>query len=67
MKDGKQPDDLNVGTGEFGQPQTVFENPCPMADAVIAVERQHVLVEDGSKNNRDFTRHEHLAMALTFS
>jgi hypothetical protein len=58
VENGKQLHNLDIGTGVFRQPQTVFEHSCPVRNAVIAVPRQHVVFEDSFENERNVEFHD---------
>ena len=57
MENSKELHDLNIGSGLFGQSQAVFENSGPVRHAMIAVERQGVIFEDGSKDRSEVNCH----------
>lgn len=47
MENGEQGDDFDVRSGLLSQSPPIFKNPCPVRHAVIAVEREGVIFEDG--------------------
>ena len=61
VEDGEQLHDLDVGPGLPCQPQPVFQNPRPMADAVNAMPGQGIIFENPV--NKGFEV-EHPAMPL---
>jgi hypothetical protein len=46
VKNGEQLDDFDLGPRKLGQPQAIFENPGPMADAVGASPRKGIILKD---------------------
>src|SRR5437868_1800224 len=46
VKDGKQPNDFDLGSRRFAQSQAVLQNSGPMYDAVNAVDGQSILRQD---------------------
>ena len=46
VDDGEEGNDFDVGTGVFCQPQTVLNDSGPVRNAVVAVDRQSVVIEN---------------------
>ena len=57
MKDDEERHACDLGAGDLGQPQAVFEHSRPMPDAMVAVERQGVLVENCFEQAGNVERH----------
>lgn len=50
VQDGEQGDDFDIRSRFLGQSQAIFENPCPVRNAVIAAKWQGVIFEDDFKD-----------------
>lgn len=46
MQNSKERDCGNIRSGFFCQPQTVFQHPCPVGDAMISIQTELVLRQD---------------------
>lgn len=53
VEDGEQLHDLDIGPGFFRQLHSVLKYPCPVRNAMIANERQGVVLQHGFHNKRD--------------